>query len=645
MLNVDIKNLRNLLLSSERKLKIYILMLLDSLLSLLACWISYILRLGETPILGNDFLIFCVISIGTALPVFWKFGFYNEVVRFSDWPVLKLIAKVILIYSIIFGIIVIFIGLNGMPRTLGVIQPILLLSLIFSSRIFLAYFLKKLLFENIIDDNTDNLLIYGAGVAGRSLASALSDKSNFKIKGFLDDNKNLQKRVINGLPILDPYRIDSYITKYQISHVLLAMTKISRKKRHQIIDNITKYKITVQTLPSIKDLANGKISMSDIRTLEIEELLARDQVKPKLDLMKKTIANKTVLVTGAGGSIGGEICKQIIEYGPKKLILIEISEYALYGINSYLENVIIKETKTIKIIPLLGSVTDENFMRRVISKFKPNTIYHAAAYKHVPIVEQNVLEGIKNNVWGTIITSKIALQNGVSNFILISTDKAVRPANIMGATKRLAEMFLQALSSEIDKDSKQRFSMVRFGNVLGSSGSVVPKFNQQIASGGPITLTHLEVTRFFMTIKEAAQLVIQTGAIADGGDVFLLDMGKPIKIVDLAYKMIELSGLTLKNTETPLGDIEVVTTGLRFGEKLYEELLIGNNPQKTIHKKIMRAQESFVPMKKLEKDLKILKKNIESNQIKEVYKIISKLVVGYNENNIIEDLTYDRKKL
>jgi FlaA1/EpsC-like NDP-sugar epimerase len=412
---------------------------------------------------------------------------------------------------------------------------------------------------------------------------------------------------------------------------------ISRQRRNQIIDILNRYKITVKTLPSIKDIFDGKISVSDIKDLTIEDLLNREQVEPNLELLSKNINSKVVMVTGAGGSIGSEISRQIIKLNPKKLLLVELNEFALYKIYEELKNI----NKNLMIIPLFANIQDQSKIEELFKVFKIDTVYHSAAYKHVPLVEENICESIKNNVLGTFLIAKIALKYNVSNFVLISSDKAVRSTNIMGASKRLAEISIQALFDNQKK--KSQFAIVRFGNVLESSGSVIPKFKEQIKLGGPVTLTHPEVTRYFMTITEAAQLVIQAGAMSTGCEVFILDMGESIKIKDLIKKMIKLSGLTVKEETNLDGDIEIKIIGLRPGEKLYEELLIGNNPQKTSHAKIQKAQEPFIPFEKLKINLDNLFVLLKDNKVSEVKEMIGKLVPSYHSNSRIVDHTYIEK--
>jgi FlaA1/EpsC-like NDP-sugar epimerase len=413
------------------------------------------------------------------------------------------------------------------------------------------------------------------------------------------------------------------------------MPGISRKRRNELLAQIRTARVSVRTLPSVTDLAQGKVTISDLRELDIDDLLGREPVMPNHILLAMNVQSKIVMITGAGGSIGSELCRQILAVGPSKLLLIEQSEFALYAIHQELEEKLAE--RLIELVPLMASVQDEERMREIMSTWRPDTVYHAAAYKHVPLVEHNPAEGIKNNVFGTLCAAQAAADSGVSDFVLISTDKAVRPTNIMGASKRLAELVLQALAAT---NPSTKFSMVRFGNVLGSSGSVVPKFRQQIRDGGPITLTHPEITRYFMTIPEAAQLVIQAGAMAKGGDVFVLDMGQPVKILDLAIRMVELSGLTIKDAQNSEGDIEIEITGLRPGEKLYEELLIGENPHRTTHPRIMKALEEFIPWEVFEDKLNALHLLLNSNDVSLILSTLKDILPGYTPNEKIVDWVY-----
>lgn len=453
-----------------------------------------------------------------------------------------------------------------------------------------------------------------------------------QVVGLLDDDDRLHGHVLNGLPVYNPVDLEFLVSELDISDVLLAMPSVNRKRRNEILANIRQVRVGVRTLPCLTELAQGRVHISDIRELDVDDLLGRDPVIPNFILLAKNIQDKVVLVTGAGGSIGGELCRQIIAVGPRKLLLVEISEFALYAIHQELEEKL--AGRDVHLVPLLASVQDEERMREIMSTWRPDTVYHAAAYKHVPLVEHNPAEGIKNNVLGTLTAAQAAARNGVADFVLISTDKAVRPTNIMGASKRMAEMVLQALAATT---AGTKFTMVRFGNVLGSSGSVVPRFRQQIRDGGPITLTHPEITRYFMTIPEAAQLVIQAGAMAKGGDVFVLDMGEPVKIIDLARRMVELSGLQVKDDENPDGDIEIEITGLRPGEKLYEELLIGDNPMPTSHPRIMKAHEGYMNWSELSQRLAALQRVLELNDVGVLRLMLQEIVSGYAPSGEIVD--------
>ena len=452
--------------------------------------------------------------------------------------------------------------------------------------------------------------------------------------GFLDDNPQFHNQTLLGQMVYDPTQLNKVLRKKDIDLVLLAIPSITRQKRNKIIHRINQHKVTVKTLPSIQDIVDGKISVSDIKDLNVEDLLNREQVQPNLDLLSKNITSKVVMVTGAGGSIGSELSNQILKLKPKKLILVELNEFALYQISENLKKI----RQNTKIILLLINVQDKLRIEDTFKNFDIDTVYHTAAYKHVPLVEENICESIKNNVYGTLKLAKAAIKYKVANFVLISTDKAVRPTNVMGATKRLAEICIQSLCD--NQIQKTKFAIVRFGNVLDSSGSVIPKFKKQIKEGGPITLTHPDVTRYFMTIAEAAQLVIQAGAMSEKCEVFVLDMGESIRIKNLIYKMIKLSGLTVKDSNNLDGDIEIKITGLRPGEKLYEELLIGDNPQPTYHEKIKKAQDPFVTFNKLKIDLDHLSSLIDENKVVEVKNMLSNLVPSYKSNSKIVDHFY-----
>jgi len=498
-------------------------------------------------------------------------------------------------------------GVDGVPRTIAMIQPMVFFGLAASSRVVGRYILMEFTAASKGGAKIDRVLIYGAGKSGRQLALSLRHDARFTTIAFVDDDERLDRQQLDGVTIYHSSRLAEVIATQEISAVLLALPRIPRKRRREIMDELLKLQVHVQTLPSLDELVDGKISINDLREIQIEDLLGRDIVTPNSLLMGRTIVGKTVLVSGAGGSIGSELCRQIVGNGVRQLILFDISEYALYQIERELSIIRCKQgLDQIEVIPVMGSVTDRARLEFVFGRWRPETVYHAAAYKHVPLVEANPVEGIRNNIFGTEEIVRAADQASVSDFILVSTDKAVRPTNIMGATKRAAEQVVQAYAN---RNNGARFSIVRFGNVLGSSGSVVPLFRRQIQAGGPITLTHRDVTRYFMTIPEAAQLVIQAGGLARGGEGFVLDMGKSVRIADLARAMGDLSGLTVRDDDDPDGDIEIVEIGLRSGEKLYEELLIGNAPEPTRHKRIMMAHENFLPWDKMQALLQQLHKS------------------------------------
>lgn len=607
---------------------------IDASFCVLSVWLAFYLRLGELVPLSGEPLIAVVISLFFALPIFISFGLYRAIFRYSGWSALMAVAKACIVYGFIFGIFIITFGFSGIPRTIGIIQPILLLLFVGSSRAFASYWLGSSYRQQLRLGKLPRVLIYGAGSAGRQLAAALRNSHQMRVVGFLDDDPVLWGQSINNLRIYNSNELPDLIASLEVSDVLLALPSLNRQRRNVILESVAKSKVAVRTLPSVTDLAKGKVTASDLHELEVEDLLGRDPVVPDLLLLAQNICHQVVLVTGAGGSIGSELCRQILAQSPSKLILVEQSEFALYEIEQELQKRLSDEVgigySSTAIIPVLTSIRNIGIMRSTLLQHSPNLIFHAAAYKHVPLVESNYAEGILNNAIGTLIFAKLAAEMKVPRFILISTDKAVRPTNIMGASKRLAEMSLQALTSNAESGSSTIFSMVRFGNVLDSSGSVVPLFRRQIAEGGPITLTHPEVTRYFMTIPEAAQLVIQAGSMAKGGEVFVLDMGEPVKIIQLARLMIELSGLEVKDDQNPEGDIEIEVTGLRPGEKLYEELLIGDNPESTPHPRIMKAHEDFLSLQNLEQSFDRLEKVLNNGSIEAVKQELGRLVPGYS---------------
>jgi len=634
-------NLSVSLLALPRAAKRIVVLTVDLSLCILTVWLAYYLRLGEfIGFTGQSewapgIVWAAATSIILALPIFILSGLYRAIFRYSGWPALLAVAKAISFYGLLYTAIFTVIGIAGIPRTIGIIQPILLLLLVGASRTFARVWLSDQYQSILKQASRPKVLIYGAGSTGRQLATAMTNNPKMQVAGFLDDDDRLHGHVLNGQPIYDPDDLANLVKTLRVSDVLLAMPGLSRNRRNEILIQIRSAHVAVRTVPSVTDLAQGKVSVSTLRELDIDDLLCREPVVPNHILLAKNIASKVVMVTGAGGSIGGELCRQILALAPAKLLMIEQSEFGLYAIHQELQEKLGKSE--IVLVPLLASVQDNKRIREIIFTWHPETIYHAAAYKHVPLVEHNPAEGIKNNVLGTLCTAQSAIECGVSDFVLISTDKAVRPTNIMGASKRLAEMVLQALAAT---GPRTKFSMVRFGNVLDSSGSVVPKFRQQIRDGGPLTLTHHEITRYFMTIPEAAQLVIQAGAMAKGGDVFILDMGQPVKIMDLARRMIELSGLTLKDDQNPDGDMEIEITGLRPGEKLYEELLIDDNPIATIHPRIMKAREQFIAWPTLEGELNSLESALNVNDVGVIRLLMGKLVSGYTPSDEIVDWVY-----
>jgi FlaA1/EpsC-like NDP-sugar epimerase len=572
--------------------------------------------------------------------LFVAFGLYRAIFRYAGIDALYAIFKSLAIYAFVFVSIFTLVGVTGVPRTVGIIQPTLLAVFVLMSRVIARYWLGGL-YRRMSKADARRLLIYGAGSAGRQLASALANSAELRPVGYLDDDDRLHGQTLNGLKIYNPSRLEELVIKLNVHDVLLAMPSASRTRRNEVLELTRKARVQVRTLPGLADLAQGNVQVSDLKELDIEDLLGREPVVPNPLLLGKNIASKVVLVTGAGGSIGSELCRQIIKAKPTALLLVELSEFALYAIHQELEKKLQQTQVACELVPLLGNVQDGKRMADILSSWQPATVYHAAAYKHVPLVEQNPGQGIQNNVFGTMTLAKLAVQHGVADFVLISTDKAVRPTNIMGASKRLAEMVLQALAqSTSQSNGKTRFSMVRFGNVLGSSGSVVPLFRRLIKEGGPITVTHPEVTRYFMTIPEAAELVIQAGAMAEGGDVFVLDMGESVKIVDLAHRMIELSGLSLKDEANPDGDIAIDVTGLRPGEKLYEELLIGDDPRSTAHPRIMKAHEAFLKFDELTPLLDQLAQAVEANDVSGVRANLQTAVLGYQPSSQVADLIY-----
>ena len=572
-----------------------------------------------------------------AVPIFIKLGLYRAVIRYTGLSALQAIAKAAVIYGVVFFALLVWARWEGVPRSIGILQPLLYLLSIAVSRALIRFWLNSNNPSQAAHVD-EHLLIYGAGAAGIQIAHALNHARRYHIVGFIDDEPSLQGKTINDWRIYKPTELDGLIARDAVNGVLLAMPSISKARRFEILESLREKALHVRSLPNLSDIASGTISLTDIHELDVDDLLGRTPVAPDPSLLAKNITGKVVLITGAGGSIGGELSRQILAQNPTLLLLLDHSEYGLYAIHRELQARLKAQDSTspqTKLIPLLASVRNESKIALILETWKPHTVYHAAAYKHVPMVEHNVCEGVETNVLGTLHTAQAALKAGVSHFVLISTDKAVRPTNVMGASKRVAELVLQALAAEqrVAKQSTTTFTMVRFGNVLDSSGSVVPLFRQQIKDGGPVTLTHPEVTRYFMTIPEAARLVMQAVAMAKGGEVFVLDMGEPVKIYDLAKRMIELSGLTIRDADHPNGDIEIAVTGLRPGEKLYEELLIGSHPEPSQHAKIMQANEAHLSLDELKIHLNQIEVNLKNNHSVAIKNILAQLVTGYSADS------------
>ena len=603
---------------------------------MLTSWLAFFLRVGEFTDIAPPLLWVILTSICLSLPLLSIFGLYQTVYRHVGWQVLLRISQVIAIYSLFFILIFTVFGRDGIPRTIGIIQPILLLLGITGTRLLAQYFLGHEQTPKKEKTSLPKALIYGAGSLGKRLEIALKGNNRVRIVGFLDDDKNLQGNTLNGLRIYDPEQLENLTPKLAINSVLMALPKLDTRQRQEKLRAILKSSVNVRTLPSFADLAEGTLSFSTLKNVDIEDLLGRDTVPPDQNLLQLNIRNKIVLVTGAGGSIGGELCRQILALQPQILLLFDQSEYSLYAIHD--ELVDSASAHSIKLIPLIGSVLDEARVDRILQIWSPDTIFHAAAYKHVPLVEQNPLEGLKTNILGTDLLVRMSLKNRIKSLVLVSTDKAVRPTNVMGASKRVAEMLLQAYS---EQSHECILTMVRFGNVLGSSGSVIPKFRKQIENGGPVTLTHRQITRYFMTISEASQLVIQAAAMAKGGEVFVLDMGEPVRIYDLAERMIELSGHKVRSQNNPDGDIEIETIGLRPGEKLYEELLIGETKISTSHPRICKLHEDYLKLDDLKRSLAQLKVAILKNDVSRSRQIISELVPEYKPMKQLVDWTYN----
>ncbi|CAN7310667.1 polysaccharide biosynthesis protein [Acidovorax sp. LjRoot194] len=625
----------NRILGWSRAAKRLVVVAMDVCLGVAAMWLAFTLRLDtfHWP-QGMQWLAYGL-APALAFPIFAKLGLYRAIFRYTGITALITTGKAVAIYGALLLACLLAAQWEGVPRSVGILQPLLFMLLVGASRA-----LGWLALAGRSRHAPYRLLIYGAGNAGAQTAAGLGNMRQYLLKGFVDDDASKIGRSINGVRVHSPRALADVVRRLDITDVLLALPSTTRQRRREIIEGMRDLPVRIRTLPGLSDLASGRVTVTDFQELEIEDLLGREPVAPDPGLLGRNLQGTVVLVTGAGGSIGSELCRQIVREQPRQLLLVDHSEFALYTIHHELQALAQQGEHNCELVPLLANVTQQERMADICRQYRPASIYHAAAYKHVPMVEANAGEGILNNVFGTLAMVGVALEHGASHFVLISTDKAVRPTNIMGATKRVAEMVLQAVAASprapFGADAADgpwkcttRFSMVRFGNVLGSSGSVIPLFRNQIAMGGPVTVTHPEVTRYFMTIAEAAQLVLQAGAMAEGGDVFLLDMGEPLQILDLAQRMVALSGLTVRDARHPAGDIEIVFTGLRPGEKLYEELLIGDNPLPTAHPRILRAREEYRPWDELQASLQALRQAAQAGDHGARTALLRQLVPGY----------------
>ncbi|EID0729984.1 TPA: polysaccharide biosynthesis protein [Vibrio parahaemolyticus] len=615
--------------------------LIDVVLISLAFHLAILVRSGETnyfsyPVVWGIQIAVTIITIA----IFARLGLYRAVLRYLTFQALFVVTAGAIISATLVAALSFYMS-DPFPRTVPIIYGAFLALFCGGPRV-----IVRSLIAQSYSTQSKEVLIYGAGSGGRQLAMALRSSGDYRVRAFIDGDSTLCKTMILGLPVIAIEDAMPIINKYDVSQVLLAVPSAKRSRRKVILDELAKLPVEVLTVPDMTDIVSGKAKIDELKDVAIEDLLGRDPVAPQQVLLEANIKDKVVMVTGAGGSIGSELCRQIVEQSPKSIILFELSEFGLYQIDRELNQLKLEKGLTCDIIPLLGSVQRQHRLETIMSSFKVQTVYHAAAYKHVPLVEFNVIEGVRNNIYGTYYTACSAIKAGVESFVLISTDKAVRPTNVMGTTKRMAELGLQALADQENaKPNGTRFCMVRFGNVLGSSGSVIPVFKKQIASGGPVTVTHPEITRFFMTIPEAAQLVIQAGAMGKGGDVFVLDMGESVKITDLASNLIQLSGLEVKSENNPHGDIEIQFTGLRPGEKLYEELLIGDNVKQTAHERIMTAHEAHLPLEEYELLLSELDFACHSMDHENIRTLLLNAPTGFNPTDGIGDLVWSHNQL
>ncbi len=659
--------LRERLLRLPRRYKRMLQVVTDVFLVWLALWLSFVVRLG-TDDLTYPFRVHAWLFIAApliAIPLFIRFGMYRAVMRYLGNDALIAIWKAVTISALVLSLVVYWNRsvVEAVPRSLVLNYWWLSLLMVGGLRLAMRQYFMGDWYSAIQvvpflkqDDGLIKVAVYGAGTAGNQLVAALRMGRVMRPVAFIDDDDEIANRVIAGLRVFKPKHIQQMIEETGAQEILLAIPSASRARRREILGLLEPYPLHVRSVPGIIDLANGRVKVDDIQEVDIADLLGRDPVAPRKELLEHCIRGQAVMVTGAGGSIGSELCRQILPCGPTVMVLFEHCEFNLYRIHQELEQRVRRQSLPVQLVPILGSVRSAERLLEVLGSWKINTVYHAAAYKHVPIVEHNISEGVLNNVLGTLYAAQASIQAGVQNFVLISTDKAVRPTNVMGGTKRLAEMILQALSQEpapvlfgdktgVHHVNKTRFTMVRFGNVLGSSGSVIPLFREQIKRGGPVTVTHPAITRYFMTIPEAAQLVIQAGSMGRGGDVFVLDMGQPVKILELAQRMIHLSGLSVRSESSPHGDIAIEFSGLRPGEKLYEELLIGDEVGATEHPMIMKANEEMLPWEAFKTVLVSLLKAVERGDYAQVRMLLRETVNGYCPDGDIVDLVHQQRRM
>ncbi|MFZ4478961.1 MAG: polysaccharide biosynthesis protein [Rhodoferax sp.] len=618
----------NKVLDWPRPVKRLFVMLVDVLMALLATWVAYSLRYETLHWPEGDQWWIYLLGPALAVPIFVRFGLYRAIFRYTGMDALLATGQAIALYALLRILILYWQKWPVFPLTLGVLQPIIFFMLVGSSRVLARFWLAGIGIGK--HHKQGRMLIFGAGAAGVQTSSALAVTGHFKLLGFVDEDPAKIGQTINGVPVFSATVVSALVSKLDITDILLAIPSASRDRRNKIIQSLRALPVHTRTLPGLTDLASGRVTVKDFRELDVEDLLGRAAVTPQAELLAGSLFNQTVLVTGAGGSIGSELCRQILQERPRRLLLLDHSEFGLYSLHRELQAWCRVQASDIELVPLLASVANRRRLDWICANYQPDTVYHAAAYKHVPMVECNPSEGILNNVFGTLNMAQAAQDARVASFVLVSTDKAVRPTNLMGASKRMAELVLQALASQ-NGQHQTCFSMVRFGNVLGSSGSVVPMFREQLAHGGPLTITHPEVTRYFMTIPEAAQLVLQAAAMAAGGEVFVLEMGEPVKIIDLARRLVGLSGLQVRDAQQPDGDIEFSFVGLRPGEKLYEELLIGDNPTATEHPRIMKAHEEFIAWPDLAIHLQQLQQAAAEEDIDAIRLVLRTCVHGFHD--------------